>query len=60
MGFLNGSQCVRNIVLRTPVRLIPRQLRTLAYQVLLRGDARTQPAWTSSPAQNIPGIERQS
>jgi len=60
LGFLNGSECIRNIVLRMPVRLIPRQLRTLAYQVLLRDDARTQPAWTSSPAQNIPGMRRQS
>ncbi len=60
MGFLNGYECVRNIVLRMPVRLIPRQLRTLAYRVLLRDNARTQPAWTSSPAENIPGMQRQS
>ncbi len=41
IGFLNSFECIRNIVLRTPARVIPWQLRTLAYQALLRDNVRT-------------------
>lgn len=54
MGFLSRFECIRNIVVRTPLRLIPRRLRALAYRVLLRDSARSQPAWTMSPMRNTP------
>ena len=60
MGFLNGFECIRNIVLRAPFRLIPRQLRTVAYQALLRDNVRAQPGWMSSPAPNLSGMQRRS
>ena len=41
IGFLNDYECVRNILLRAPVRLLPSSLRGMIYRALLR-DRRTK------------------
>ena len=54
MGFLSRIECIRNIAVRTPVRLIPHQLRALAYRGFLR-DAVGSPSTSAvSSVQNIP------
>ncbi|HVZ82157.1 MAG TPA: glycosyltransferase [Terracidiphilus sp.] len=50
LGFLNLFECLRNIGLRTPVRLLPAPLRALLYQFTLRHKPSRKDATSSVPA----------
>jgi O104-antigen biosynthesis beta-1,3-galactosyltransferase len=44
MGFLKHYECLRNILVRGPVRLVPNQVRSMLYQRFLRKGIDTVPA----------------